>query len=121
MPNATDTLRNALTYMKHEPLCAIVGGYDQGCTCGRDAAALPLSQQVPQDGRQAIDLDALHADLVETLQGIVDSNWRAWAELGSPEEFERWAKSRANHAIAMIHKVQDTVHAGQANNAKDAE
>ena len=39
-----NTTNDALRYMKHEPLCAIVGGYEQGCTCGRDAAAEALAQ-----------------------------------------------------------------------------
>lgn len=37
--------------------------------------------------------------LRETLQGIVDADWRKWQELASPEEFVRWAKARANHAL----------------------
>ena len=35
----------------------------------------------------------------ETLQSIVDADWRKWQELASPEEFVRWAKARANHAL----------------------
>ena len=37
--------------------------------------------------------------LREALQLIVDADWRKWQELASPEEFVRWAKSRANHAL----------------------
>lgn len=37
--------------------------------------------------------------LREVLQSIVDADWRKWHELASPEEFVRWAKSRANHAL----------------------
>ena len=37
--------------------------------------------------------------LRETLKSIVDADWRTWQELASPEEFVRWAKSRANHAL----------------------
>ncbi len=35
-----------------------------------------------------------------TLHGIVDADWRKWEELASPEEFVRWAKSRANHVLS---------------------
>lgn len=48
------------------------------------------------------DLDALQADnarLRETFQGIVDADWRKWEELATPDEFVRWAKSRANHML----------------------
>ena len=38
------------------------------------------------------------------------ANWRKWEELASPEEFERWVKSRATHmalqARAAIAKVE---------------
>ena len=50
--------------------------------------------------------ERLEAELVEenrklreTLQSIVDADWRKWQELASPEEFVRWAKARANHAL----------------------
>ena len=43
---------------------------------------------------------ALNDELMETLQGIVDANWRAWQELASPDEFVIWAKRRAAHAIS---------------------
>lgn len=39
-------------------------------------------------------------DCLETLQGIVDADWRKWEELASPEEFVRWAKSRCNAILA---------------------
>ncbi len=35
----------------------------------------------------------------ETLQGIADADWRRWEELATPDEFVRWAKSRAAHAL----------------------
>ena len=38
-------------------------------------------------------------DMRTTLNGIVDADWRTWQELASPDEFVRWAKSRANHAL----------------------
>ena len=37
--------------------------------------------------------------LRETLQGIADADWRRWGDLATPEEFVRWAKSRAAHAL----------------------
>jgi len=55
------------------------------------------------DGGLKIDIEAaLVADnmrMRETLQAIVDADWRKWQELASSEEFVRWAKSRANHAL----------------------
>jgi len=36
----------------------------------------------------------------ETLRGIVEADWRSWEELASPDEFVRWAKHRANHALS---------------------
>ena len=39
---------------------------------------------------------------LQTAEGIANANWREWHELASPDEFERWVKSRANHmAIAL--------------------
>lgn len=43
-----------------------------------------------------------HEELIrlrETLQGIADADWRRWEELAAPEEFVRWAKARAMHAL----------------------
>ena len=45
--------------------------------------------------KQAAEIDRLR----ETLVGIANADWRKWEELASPEEFVRWAKSRANHAL----------------------
>jgi hypothetical protein len=42
-----------------------------------------------------IDQEVLE-NVAETLEGMAKSNWRNWGELASPEEFERWLKSRAN-------------------------
>ncbi len=36
----------------------------------------------------------------ETFEGILSADWRKWEELASPEEFVRWAKARALHALA---------------------
>lgn len=37
----------------------------------------------------------------ETLRGIVEADWRKWEELARPEEFVRWAKARATHALQV--------------------
>ena len=42
--------------------------------------------------------DALRA----TLLSIVDADWRTWEELATPDEFVRWAKSRASLVLAGI-------------------
>lgn len=42
------------------------------------------------------EIDALR----ETLRGIAEADYRKWEEFASPEEFVRWAKSRANHALS---------------------
>lgn len=48
----------------------------------------------------AARLIASAPEMLETLEAIRNAEWRDWEELASPEEFVRWAKSRANHAIA---------------------
>jgi len=40
------------------------------------------------------------AELEGVLRHIVAADWRGWHELASPDEFVRWAKSRANHALS---------------------
>ena len=52
---------------------------------------------LPDDGEWVL----VPAAAVETLHGIRDADWRKWDELASPEEFVRWAKSRANHAAML--------------------
>ena len=42
---------------------------------------------------------------LETAEAIVAANWKTWEELATPEEFERWAKSRANHMVAAIREA----------------
>lgn len=41
-------------------------------------------------------------EVIETLEGIVNADWRTWEELASPDVFVRWAKSRVSHALALI-------------------
>ena len=38
----------------------------------------------------------------ETLEMIVAADWRKWEELAQPEEFVRWAKARAAHALQAV-------------------
>jgi len=35
-------------------------------------------------------------------EGIVNSDWRKWEELASPQEFEAWVKRRALHMAGAI-------------------
>lgn len=51
--------------------------------------------------KQTIERQAAQIEMMRsTLHGIVDADWRKWEELASPEEFVRWAKSRANHVLS---------------------
>lgn len=49
-----DKIKQALEYMKHSPLCAVTGGYEQPCNCGRDDAAEALATQPIIDSRKEI-------------------------------------------------------------------
>ena len=42
---------------------------------------------------------------LEWMETIVNSNWRNWGELASPEEFERWVKIRANHSAVVLRQA----------------
>jgi uncharacterized protein YbdZ (MbtH family) len=44
---------------------------------------------------------------LETAEGIANSDWRKWEELASPEEFVRWAKSRALHMATTLRQAID--------------
>lgn len=57
---------------------------------------VPNAEEREANGR----LIAAAPEMLETLEAIRNAEWRDWEELASPEEFVRWAKSRANHAIA---------------------
>ena len=48
-------------------------------------------------------VDEENTFLRQTLKKIVDADWTDWQELADPNEFVRWAKARANHAL---HKCQ---------------
>jgi hypothetical protein len=41
----------------------------------------------------------------ETLEGIAKANYREWDELAEPEEFVKWAQSRARNAINAPREV----------------
>ena len=69
--------------------------------CVNDSADDP---QARADAR----LIAAAPELLEALtviqsqfESIASANWRKWEELASPEEFERWVKSRAAHMAAF--------------------
>ena len=51
------------------------------------------------------DLQQAAEMALKNLEGIVNSNWRDWEELASPEEFERWVKSRANHSAEALRQA----------------
>jgi len=50
------------------------------------------------------------AELEVALRNIVAADWRGWHELASPDEFVRWAKSRANHALATSNAAMKDHH-----------
>lgn len=52
---------------------------------------------VPDEGEWV----AVPVEVIDTIRGIANSNWRQWEELASPDEFERWVKSRAAHATLL--------------------
>ena len=61
-----------------------------------EAADVDVAKRLLKHGIEALEeLKRLR----ETLQGIADADWRKWEELAAPEEFVRWAKSRAMHAL----------------------
>jgi hypothetical protein len=46
--------------------------------------------------------------LRETLQGIANADWRKWdEEMRSPDEFAKWAKSRAQHTLVAVGAYSD--------------
>ena len=60
------------------------------------AADVDVAKRLLEHGIEALEeLKRLR----ETLQGIADADWRKWEELATPEEFVRWAKARAMHAL----------------------
>ena len=78
-----------------------------------------MSLSTKWDKQAAAELRRLHAvnqellDALTVIQSQFESmavaDWRKWEELASPEEFERWVKSRAAHmaefACAAIAKA----------------
>lgn len=47
----------------------------------------------------------IRQEVIETLEMILAADWRKWEELASPDEFVRWAKSRANYALSIINEA----------------
>jgi hypothetical protein len=100
-----DPIRVALEYMQHKPLCSVVGGYDHGCTCGRDEAAKALESlsQPAVDEREMFENElrrrwpnialgrlasAPHRYALEQ----VDFSWQMWqarASLSRPADVRR--------------------------------
>ena len=54
---------------------------------------------VTLSGKEYDDLLEKIDRLSESLKGIANSDYKNWQELSTPEEFVRWAKSRAVHAL----------------------
>ena len=55
-----------------------------------------------EDSRLEVWFPLTHEEierLRETCRGIAAADWREWQELASAEEFVRWAKARALHAL----------------------
>lgn len=73
------------------------------------SATVHFSKEVPVGTQLArADLEAENERLREALatlqmqcNSLAASNWREWQELASPQEFERWVKSRAVHMEAL--------------------
>lgn len=69
----------------------------------------PPVYQLPPDAQEEIDkldarikeLAAQNQQLREQLQMILDADYRKWEDLASPDEFVRWAKSRANYMLQL--------------------
>lgn len=61
----------------------------------RAGEADPVQRAIAEIERLRKENDAQR----ETLQGIAYADYRRWQELASPDEFERWARSRAMHAL----------------------
>ncbi len=62
--------------------------------------------------RAQADARQVSAEAVETLEMIVAADWRKWEELASPDEFVRWAKSRAAYALEKINTAPPAESAG---------
>ena len=62
-----------------------------GCIDKRDALLIAAAPEL---------LEALTV-IQSQFENIASADWRKWEELASPEEFERWVKSRAAHMAAF--------------------
>ena len=60
-------------------------------------------------------------EVLDSLDAITQSDWRTWQELASEAEFERWVKSRTNHAATTIRAtLAQPVQPSVENNYHDA-
>ena len=80
-----------------DEVAALVLAIDAGAEIERLHKALGKCSAGWESGTKAIAENLL---LRATLRGIVEADWRKWEELAHAEEFVRWAKSRAAHALA---------------------
>lgn len=79
-------------------LTAVLGALADQFECH---AASRSIDEVESAGRAMRAAKADIERMSETLRGIVEADWRKWEELARPEEFVRWAKARANHALQV--------------------
>lgn len=80
-----------------DEVAALVLAIDAGAEIERLHKALGECSAGWESGTKAIAENLL---LRATLRGIVEADWRKWEELAHAEEFVRWAKNRAAHALA---------------------
>ena len=59
------------------------------------------SAEIHRLQREIESMESFLSEIRVSMTAIVDSDWRTWQDLASPEEFEQWVKRRANH---MMHK-----------------
>jgi hypothetical protein len=84
-------------------------------TADLKAGSVSIIQKLHDEAAQRVlsqrdELLAALKVLQDQCEMMESANWRKWEELASPEEFERWVKSRAAHmalqAKAAIAKVE---------------
>jgi hypothetical protein len=63
--------------------------------CDPDDDLCVLARQLLRADERAAALAKALGSAKVTLDGIAAADWKAWEELGTIEEFETWAKSRA--------------------------
>lgn len=65
----------------------------------------PFFDAVIADRKRMGEPVVIQQEVIETLEMILAADWRKWEELASPDEFVRWAKSRANYALSIINEA----------------